>query len=133
MRPAIVDWSFAVICSLLVIFVYLLLGVKKQFRTPKRYFFWFLIVPFVVLLILAVVTLGARFDDEPLWAQTMICIFGVPIFINLFLGPTIYSFWRHKKSRAWISALNLVMVFGGAFPGLLLWIWALKGKVEESK
>jgi hypothetical protein len=54
--------------------------------------------------------------------------------MNLFLGPTIYAFWRRKQSRGAIAAINvLIVVAGGGFPGLLLWLWALKGKVQRPK
>jgi hypothetical protein len=98
--------------------------------TVRQYFFWFLAVPLVVLLILAG-TSPRRFEDMGLVQQILICVLGPPAFVNLFLGPSIYSFWKRKKGRALITVINILLVFVGAFPGLLLWIWAWRADEES--
>jgi hypothetical protein len=91
-------------------------------------------MPFVGWIVLFLVTTllgyGSRVETYPFWAQAVLYTLGVPILVNLFLGPAIYAFWKRKKSRGWIILLNVIFAFAGAFPGLLLWIWALQGAEE---
>jgi len=101
--------------------------------TPKKYFLWFLWISLAAILGIYLAT-G---NDTARWTTGVSAISGIlaiPALINLFFGPTIYAFWRRKQSRGLIAFINiLVVVGGGGFPGLLLWLWALKGKVRPPK
>ena len=101
--------------------------------TPKKYFLWFLWIPLgaTVGIYLAA---GNDISHLPAGMSVLYWILLIPAAINLFFGPTIYAFWRRKQSRGAIAAVNiLIVVAGGGFPGLLLWLWALKGKVQPPK
>jgi hypothetical protein len=74
----------------------------------------------------SVPSLFAASDVEPWWAY----VIGIPLLIVLFAGPSFVAFRRHLKSRYWILTINILALFGGGFPGLLLWIWAGCGKAE---
>jgi hypothetical protein len=97
--------------------------------TVRQYFFWFLAVPLAGLFVL-VGTSPRRFEDMALFQQILLWVLGPPVLINLFLGPSIYSFWKRKKGRALITVINILLVFVGVFPGLLLWIWAWRADEE---
>jgi hypothetical protein len=47
--------------------------------------------------------------------------------VNLAFGPSIYAFWKHKKSR---FAIAIITVLGLGVPSLVLGIWAI---VEPSR
>jgi hypothetical protein len=101
--------------------------------TPKKYFLWFLALPGAVAFAILGATNAAgmkEFGDYPLWVQVIYTIVAIPATINLLVGPSIYAIWRHKKSSKFIIALNVFCLFLCGVPGLLLWIWALNGKVE---
>jgi hypothetical protein len=100
------------------------------------YFFWFLLIPLVsgCVLIRMCGSEGTRFVFENLpWpVQAVLMILGVPMLVNICFGPSIYAFWKVKKSRVWILVLNVLCLFGGWAPGLWLWIWALLGAVKRT-
>jgi hypothetical protein len=98
--------------------------------TPKFYFIWVVAVPLVGFS--AILCATPALEDEPLWEQIVETLLFVPVLVNVFLGPTIYGFWRHKKSRVIICVLNVLCLFAGGIPGLLLWIWALRGGIDET-
>jgi hypothetical protein len=99
---------------------------KAKRITLRQYFTWFLWIPLGTLCLFALF-----FGRSGPWANAIMIALWVPVGINLLLGPTIYSFWKRKHSRVAIAILNVVLVFAGAYPGLLLWIWAFKGKEDE--
>jgi hypothetical protein len=88
-----------------------------------------MIAAILTALLMSSLGYGTRFEGYPLWGQIPAGLTIVPILINLYFGPTIYSYWKHKKSRYWICG-NFVSMLCGGFPGLLLWIWAWCGKID---
>jgi hypothetical protein len=65
-------------------------------------------------------------EPTPWWTYAI----GIPLAIVLFTGPSFLAFRRHMKNRYWILGMNILALFAGGFPGLILWIWAGCGKVE---
>jgi hypothetical protein len=98
--------------------------------TCGQYFFWFLLVPLILTVILTGITGEKKFADEEPWLQIVTMIIGVPMLVNLFIGPSIYAFWKHKKSRVIILVLNVMFVMAGGLPGLLMWLWAWFGAAD---
>jgi hypothetical protein len=107
-----------------------------------KYFFWssvLSIISFITLIAFLAVTArtsGAaevKIENQPLWFQVLLGVVTLPVFVNFFFGPSIYSIWKKKKSGGWIVILNLILLFLWGFPVLLLWIWALKGATKEER
>jgi hypothetical protein len=100
--------------------------------TVGEYFFWFLAVPLTIMIpLFAGLSIGHNkvVMDNPIF-QILQVVLGLPVLINLFLGPSIYSYWKKKKSRSRIAFLNIFLLMCGGMPGLLIWIWALLGETE---
>src|SRR3981189_184548 len=93
--------------------------------TALKYILLTLVLPLIGFILLAVFNANVEEVKEPIWSKILLVVCIIPIAINVFLGPTIYSFWNHKKSRVIITVLNVACFAVGAIPGLLLWIWAL--------
>jgi hypothetical protein len=59
--------------------------------------------------------------------QAALTILMIPVMVNLAFGPSIYAFWKHKKSR---FAIATITVLGLVVPSLVLGIWAIRREVD---
>jgi hypothetical protein len=92
--------------------------------TFKRFYFWFLLAPFIASaagwIFIYVSNPEARalkFEGQPTWVQVVWYACYLLLAIHLFLGPTILSWLLRKKNRGIITALNIILLFVGGLPG----------------
>jgi hypothetical protein len=109
------------------------MSTSPTFLTPvKKFVCFFLGIP--ALITFSLVGIGEAVyggsDNIPIWVKVLIVIAALPMAIFFLLGPAIYSHLKRKKHRTVIAALNIVLLFAGAWPGMLFWIWALADKKE---
>lgn len=94
------------------------------------YMLWTVGVP------LAAIFLGVATLNTIPGASILVCIAALPLAFNILFGPSVFAFWHHKKSRTSILIVNFAVFFLSfaagrpGIPGLLIWIWAFKGKTD---
>jgi len=97
------------------------------------YLLFTLVLPFGLMLLL----FPSIVNNSPLWAKVALIFVGLPLFINVAFGPSIFAFWHKKKSRRLILSINILVTIasismgGIGIPGFLIWIWAFKGRKQE--
>jgi hypothetical protein len=98
--------------------------------TATRYFLWLFWFPLLACLVAFGVNaaMGGDWVHDPPWFMMWPMLL---VLFNLFLGPAVYAILKKKVYRGAIVWLNILLVFGGGFPALVLWFWAFYGKEEN--
>ena len=109
------------------------MSTSPTFLTPvKKFICFFLGIPALIAFSLSAIggAIYGGYDNIPIWFKVLIAVAALPMAVFFLLGPAIYSHLKHKQHRTIIAVLNILLVFAGAWPGMLVWIWALADQKE---